>query len=152
MLIAPIGLWRVGREVVQSIRDTLVRSAATVRAVQDSHSTSGSDWNTTIAFLGVTQARIEREVLRRQIMSVVAALFFFAGLYGIARRAFLPGAGCACLAAIYYLQSVLRLNQIRHNEFTSVGQFFARAKREPIELLPLGLPSGWRLNKGQVRR
>jgi len=146
MFVAPIGLWRVTCDAAQSARDTLIRSTATVRAIGARRERTPMDWNTAIAVLRVSQARIEREVLRRQVMAFVAVLFIFAGIYGAwVWGAHLPGIGCACLAGVYYLQASLRLHQIRNREFISLARFIARVKRQPAELLPLGLPGGWTL-------
>lgn len=146
IFIAPVGLWRLSRETAQGVRDTLSRSIETIQAIRASQRSVPLDWNTTIAVLAVTPARIRREVRRRQLMAGVSALFFFIGLYGLLfRSALLPGLGCAFLAAAYYLQSSLRLYQIRAREFVSTARFFAQVWREPREFLPLGLPAGWTL-------
>lgn len=149
--VAPIALWRMGRETLQSVRDMLGRSAATVRAARSDRRMKPMDWDATVARLGVTEARIAREVARRQAMACLAALFFVVGLYGALRwSALLPGLGCAALAAVHYLQAALRLHQIRHREFVSLRCFLARIRREPREALPLGLPRGWSLYAGHL--
>lgn len=152
IFIAPVALWRMCCETAQTVRDTIVKSAATVRSARADRLARHTDWDTTIALLAVTEPRIAREVRRRQSMACVAALFFLVGLYGVlAWSALVPGIGCAGLAAVYYLQAALRLHQIRHHEFVSLGAYFARVKRQPRELLPLGLPSGWTLYAGSSR-
>ena len=147
IFIAPVGLWRLSRDTAQSVRDTLTGSLSTVQAIRATPRPVAMDWNTTIAVLAVTPARIRREVRRRQMMAAISVLFFFVGLYGLViRSAFLPGIGCSCLSAVYYLQSALRLHQLRTREFVSTARFLARVWREPRELLPLGLPAGWTLH------
>jgi hypothetical protein len=146
VFVAPVALWRMGRDTAQSVRDTLARSADTISAVRSGRTASRLDWNATVAQLGVTEPRIAREVVRRQVAAFFSALFFLIGLYGAVRwSALLPGLGCAALAAVYYVQATLRLHQIRHREFVSVGMFLMRVRREPREALPSGLPRGWSL-------
>ena len=85
-------------------------------------------------------------------MASIAALFFFVGLYGVlVHSAFLPGIGCSCLSAVYYLQSSLRLHQIRNHEFISIVDYLVRLRRDPRELLPLGLPASWTIHARSAR-
>jgi hypothetical protein len=143
--VAPMGLWRIGRDTVQSVRETFSRSSTTLRSVNQIHF-GLSDWNSTIARLGVDEARIRREVTRRQVMAGIAAMFFCIGIYGLfAWSALLPGVGCAAMATLYYFQSTLRLFQIRHRKFTSIAGFISQVRLAPREFLPLGLPDGWKL-------
>jgi hypothetical protein len=152
IFIAPVGLWRLSRDTARDVRDTVSRSIYTLQSSRGGQRAAQMDWNMTIAVLAVTPARIRREVRRRQLMASVSALFFLIGLYGlIVRSAFLPGIGCACLSALYYLQASLRLYQIRVREFVSTRQFFARGWRDPREFLPLGLPPAWTLNTERTR-
>lgn len=146
--VAPIGLWRMSRDTFKSLKDTVSTSTEAIRGVNEGRVVQ-RDWNQTVMAHGVTLDRIAREVARRQAMAFIAATFLLIGIYGVfAWNALLPGFGCAALSAIYYLQSVLRLHQIRHHQFISVGEYIARVKTTPRELLPLGLPKGWKLYSG----
>lgn len=148
-LVAPMGLWRTTREAAQSVRDTFTSSKRTLQEIGREPSSMLRDWNSTVSVLGVTQARIEREVFRRQCMAVIAGCFVLVGIYGVfAWSALLPGIGCSSLASLYYFTSALRLHQIRHREFISIKGYIGRVIREPRELMPIGLPSGWKLFKG----
>jgi len=150
--LAPVGLWRMLRETFRGLRDTVSHSSDAVRSMANERGLAISEWNSTILTYGVDQQRIEREVMRRQVMALIAAMFFLLGLYGLlAWDALLPGFGCAALSALYYLQAALRLHQIRNREFVSISVFFSRVKRNPRELLPLGLPAGWKLFVGNTK-
>jgi len=150
--VAPIGLWKVGRDTAQSVRETFRGAQETLKGVGAERPIVLRDWNMAIRALGVTEDRVRREVSRRQVMACAAAVFFCIGFYGLfVWKALLPGIGCALLSCLYYLQASLRLHQLRHRDFVSVREFLNRVSREPRELLPLGLPPGWVLFKRETK-
>lgn len=103
-------------------------------------------WIQNVIWRGATAERLASRVRAFQVMALIAAGSAAYSLYVMLDHGVsFVALGCLALAAIYYLQAALSLFQIREQFLCSVYRFLLITLERPSELLPRGLPRGWRL-------
>lgn len=104
----------------------------------------GPDWDSTMIMHQFSESELRQQVHTRQILACfcyVAALANFGAAFLYAPIGWITGS----LFAVWYLQNVLAICQIRVHWFCTFFQYIRACARYPWNLLPIGLTRDWRM-------
>lgn len=143
--VLPVSAWRDTSSAVSNLKATAKAASSTLQSASAAEA-KRETWLEAVLRHHVTREQLVHQVAVRQCVAYLCIAFIAFALYGaIAWGSYVPSAGCFALATIYYLQAALRLHQIRHRDLCSFSEFISRVATSPRELLPLGIPDGWKI-------
>lgn len=107
---------------------------------------AGETWDHAIKRLGVTEAALRKQVLGRQLAAYGVLLIASGAAYVIASTGnWLLGLPTLSALIASYLLQAFRLFQIRRRTLCPFGFYLTAIRNNWEELLPAGLPPGWRI-------